>query len=331
MTDRVQPDGQFLSAGELLLDLIVADGAPDLARADTFAARAGGAPANGAVAMARLGLPAAFAGVVGADPIGDRLASELGAQGVDLSRLRRTTDAPTTLAFAWKDGQGDGHFWLLRAADLLLSPADMEAAGIERLGAIVVCSIALSGEPSRSAMWRAAELAGAAGVPLCFDVNLRPSLWRDLAGARAACLPVFRHAALVKLSLDDARGIFDQGITPDEVFDRVAAVAPRAATVLTDGERGSWFRDGDTGNVVHVPAWPVAAVEPTGAGDAFTAALLKRLSSRGWPAPSEDDVRYASAAGALATTKRGAWDGLPTPAELDRFIAGAPRNRSRVG
>lgn len=321
MTDRVHPEGQFLSAGELLLDLIVADGAPDLTRADSFAARAGGAPANAAVAMARLGLPAAFAGVVGADPIGDRLAAALDAEGVDVSRLRRTDDSPTTLAFAWKDAEGDGHFWLLRAADLRLSPADMEAAGIERLGALVVCSIALSGEPSRSAMWRAAELAGAAGVPLCFDVNLRPSLWRNLGDAHAACLPVFRHATLVKLSLDDARGIFDPGIAANEVFARVAEVAPTAATVLTDGERGSWFRDETSGEVVHVPAWPVEAVEPTGAGDAFTAALLKRLSSRRWVPPSADDVRYASAAGALATTRPGAWDGLPIAADLNDFIA----------
>ncbi len=325
MTDRVFPDGQFLAAGELLLDLIVTDGAPDLGSADTFAARAGGAPANGAVAMARLGLPAAFAGVVGADPIGERLATALAAEGVDLSRLRRTHDAPTTLAFAWKDAAGDGHFWLLRAADLRLSPDDMDAAGIDRLGALVVCSIALSDEPSRAAMWRAAELAGAAGVPLCFDVNLRPSLWRDLGEARAACLPVLRHATLVKLSLDDARGIFEPGITPEEVFARVAEHAPNAATVLTDGERGSWFRVAESGRVVHVPAWTVDAVEPTGAGDAFTAALLKRLSSRGWGAPTADDLRYASAAGALATTKRGAWDALPTPAELDAFIARAGR------
>lgn len=323
MTDRVLPEGQFLSAGELLLDLIVADGAPDLATAGTFAGRAGGAPANGAVAMARLGLPAAFAGVVGADPIGHRLASELAAQGVDVSRLRRTADAATTLAFAWKDAGGDGHFWLLRAADLLLSPADMDEAGIGKLGALVVCSIALSGEPSRSAMWRAAELAGAAGTPLCFDVNLRPSLWRDLGDAHAACLPVFRFATLVKLSLDDARGMFEPGIAPDEVFDRVAEVAPNAAAVLTDGERGSWFRDAELGAVVHVPAWSVDAVEPTGAGDAFTAALLKRLSARRWAALTAEDVRYASAAGALATTKPGAWDGLPTEAELDRFIADA--------
>ena len=95
--------------------------------------------------------------------------------------------------------------------------------------------------------------------------------------------------------------------------------------MLTDGERGAWFRDADGGAVEHVPAWRVDAIEPTGAGDAFTAALLMRLADRGWGSPGLDDVRYAAAAGALATTRPGAWDGLPTRAELDRFAASDAR------
>jgi sugar/nucleoside kinase (ribokinase family) len=320
MPSRSHPDGQFLAIGELLLDLIVADGASDLSQAGAFAARAGGAPANAAVAMARLGLPAAFAGVVGLDPIGDRLANELATQGVDVSRMRRAKDAATSLAFAWKDERGDGHFWLQRAADLLLSPADVDDLDIERITVLVVCSIALAGEPSRSAMWRAAQLASTAGIPLCFDVNLRPSLWQDLRDALAACLPVFRFATLVKLSLDDARGLFGPTTAPQSAFDRVEELAPRAAIVLTDGERGSWFRD-EAGDLRRVPAWPVTAIEPTGAGDAFTAALLMRLAEREWAPPNLDDLRVAAAAGALATTRPGAWDGLPSRTELDRFMA----------
>jgi ribokinase len=64
-------------------------------------------------------------------------------------------------------------------------------------------------------------------------------------------------------------------------------------------------------------------VEPTGAGDAFTAALTSRLLDRGWTSPDDDDVRFAMAAGALATTKAGAWPGLPTRAEIEAFLAAA--------
>jgi len=313
-----RPRGQFLAVGETLIDLIVADGATDLAAADHFAARPGGAPANVAVALARLGLPAAFAGTVGDDPFGRRLAEALAAKRVDVSRLA-TVPTATTIAFAWKTMAGDGQFWLLRNADLQLSPSDIDRASIDGLAALIVGSVALAGEPSRSAVLHAVALAAAAAVPVCFDINLRPSLWPNLQTATAVCEIVATSATLLKLSVDDAAGLFDSATDPVTIFDACARVAPTAQVVLTDGVRGSWYRDGP--GVHHVPAWPVAAIEPTGAGDAFTAALVKRLAARSWAPPCADDLRYAAAAGALATTQPGAWDGLPTAPELDAFLA----------
>ena len=320
-----------LSLGETLIDIITTDGATSLEEASAFVARPGGAPANVTVALARLGVPSAFGGVVGDDPFGRRLRADLAAEGVDVSRLRATAEAATTLAFAWKDARGDGHFWLLRAADTLLSRADVEAAGIEDAAALVVGSVALAGEPSRSAVSWAVALATAAGVPVCFDVNLRPTLWSDLDVARRACAPILERANLLKLSLDDARHLVDAGDDPVAVVERLRSSrqsneAPRSRArmvVLTDGERGCWYASVDGGEPVrHVPAYRVAAVEPTGAGDAFTAGILARLIARGWLGLEEADVRYAAAAGALATTRSGAWEGLPTAAELETFLAG---------
>src|SRR5215212_434323 len=150
--------GQILAIGEILIDFIVADRATSLNTAETFVARSGGAPANAAVALARLGLASAFCGVVGDDQFGSRLQSELAAQGVDTSRLRQSNESATTLAFAWKDPGGDGHFWLLRGADALLGEADARAAGVNSLGALVVGSVALSAQPARSAIDRAVNL-----------------------------------------------------------------------------------------------------------------------------------------------------------------------------
>ena len=304
----LSPESLVLSLGETLIDLIVTDGAGRLEDAVSFVGRPGGAPANVTVALARLGVASAFGGVVGDDPFG--------------RRLRATPEAATTLAFAWKDARGDGHFWLLRGADTLLSVADVEAAGIERLAALVVGSVALAGEPSRSAVGRAVELAAAAGVPVCFDVNLRPTLWPDLGVARDACAPIMARATLLKLSLDDARhlGVGDE---PVAVVERLRADgAGTRLVVLTDGDRGAWYAATADAPVRHVPAFAVAAVEPTGAGDAFTAGLLSRLLASGWAPPTDEDVRYAAAAGALATTRPGAMDGLPTVGELEAFLTG---------
>jgi fructokinase len=154
-------------------------------------------------------------------------------------------------------------------------------------------------------------------VPVVFDVNLRPTLWSDLASARPACEVVARRSRLVKLSLDDANGLYGPDVTPDDAIQTVLSLGPDAV-VLTDGERGCWFSSGSS--VSFIPAFRVEAVEPTGAGDAFTAAIVARSLASGWAPLSVADVRYAAAAGALATTRPGAWDGLPNRAQLDAFL-----------
>ena len=310
--------GQVLAIGEILVDFIVTDGATTLEAAETFVARSGGAPANASVALTRLGLDSGFCGVVGDDQFGARLRTELAAEGVDTSRVRQSNEAATTLAFAWKDSDGDGHFWLLRGADARLSEADANAAGVASLGALVVGSVALSAQPARSAIERAVDLAGRAGVPVVFDVNLRPTLWSDLATARPACEEVAERSTLVKLSLDDAIGLYGPAVTPDAAIEAVLSLGAKAV-VLTDGERGCWFSSGSP--PTFVPAFRVEAVEPTGAGDAFTAAIVARELATRWAPLTLDDVRYAAAAGALATTRPGAWDGLPNRAQLDAFLA----------
>jgi fructokinase len=310
-----------LSFGEILIDFIVTDGSPSLDAANEFVARSGGAPANVTVALARLGLPSAFCGVVGSDPFGTRLRAELAAEGVDVSRLRAVSDAATTLAFAWKDARGDGHFWLLRGADTELSRRDAETAGIPALGAVVIGSVSLAATSSRATIERAVEIANASDVPVVFDVNLRPAVWTDAADAAPLCETIMRRSRLVKLSLDDAAGLFGTDTTPTRAIERVQSLGP-SLVVLTDGERGCWFAAAH-GGICHVPAFQVRAVEPTGAGDAFSAALIARLLASDWSPLTEADVRYAAAAGALATTEPGAWNGLPNRHQLAAFLQNA--------
>ena len=178
----------MLCIGEVLIDLIASDEATTLEDAGTFVARPGGAPANVAVALARLGVASAFCGVVGDDPFGNRLRHTLEHNDVDTSRLRTTTDADTTIAFAWKDEQGDGHFRLLRMADRELNVDDVGRAHIESTTAIVVGSVSMAEEPSRLAINRALEIAKAAGVPVCVDVNIRPTIWSSSRRGTRSCL-----------------------------------------------------------------------------------------------------------------------------------------------
>jgi sugar/nucleoside kinase (ribokinase family) len=320
MTD----DAPVLSIGELLIDLIAAGNATSLLDVETLSVRPGGAPANVAVALARQGVPAALCSVVGRDPFGDRLLSVLDSHGVDRSRVRQDTTADTSLAFAWKDQRGDGHFRLLRQADVLLNIGDIEAARIENLAAIVVGSVSLSLQPARSAIARAIQLASAAGVPVCFDVNMRPTIWPDRERARQACEPILRAATLLKLSLDDACFMLDTegNVDVGNIFAQLSGYGARFI-VLTDGPRGAWFsnrEDGQWTPPIYQPAFDIAAVEPTGAGDAFMAGCIARLIGRDWTCLTVEDVRYAAAAGALTTTRPGAIDSLPTGVEIESYL-----------
>lgn len=308
-----------LAIGEILIDLIVSDGAPTLESAGAFISRAGGAPANAAVALARQGVSTAFCGVCGDDPFGARLRSVLRENRVDDTALRSTPEAGTTLAFAWKDRRGDGHFRLLRMADRLLNASDIDIAGVRNKAALIAGSVALAAEPSRSAVALAVEQAFDAGVPVCLDLNVRPTLWPDLDDLRAALAPLLPRTTLLKLSLDDAVHLFGSTTTPEDVFNR-ANEQGIPLTVLTDGARGCWYPDAG-GNPVYLPAFMIAAVEPTGAGDAFTAAIISRLLANGWSGITRDDAEYASAAGALTAMRPGAMESLPTADEIAGFVA----------
>jgi fructokinase len=311
----------LLSLGEILIDLIAAPPATGLQNVARFDVRPGGAPANVAVALARLGCPAAFCGVVGNDPFGERLRATLQADQVDTSRLRMVEETETSLAMAWKDAHGDGHFRFVRLADRLLSIDDVSNAGIADTAGIVVGSVALSVEPSRGAIMRAVDIAAASGIPICFDVNARPALWASRKDAIGLCASIARRATLLKLSVDDARFLFGSA-TAVEAFASARTWTDKTV-VVTDGARGAWFLPSGTDDPLHVEPYDVQAVEPTGAGDAFTAALIVRLIERGWQSPDHEDIQFAAAAGALATTRPGALDGLPTQAEIEAFRANA--------
>lgn len=313
---------EVICLGECLIDLI-ADPGHDLSHAGSLTIREGGAPMNVAVGLARLGVPSAMCSVVGRDPFGDRLLSLLRHERVDTTGVRQTSDADTTIAYAWRDDRGDGRFRIVRLADRLLDGDDVVRIAIVQATAIVVGSVALSAQPSRRAIEHAVELAVEQRMPIVFDVNVRPTLWANLGSLREACEPILRQATVVKLSLDDAIALWGYGVI-DDVQQRLAGIATSASVVVvTDGGRATWVRRG----MPAIAAWSrhevftVDAVEPTGAGDAFTAALVSRLLAHDWRELTDADIRFAMAAGAITTTKPGAISALPTISAIEHFLA----------
>lgn len=312
----VDPNRAVVCIGECLVDLIAEDN-QDLMQADRFVIREGGAPANVAVALARLGVPVKLCAVVGRDPFGHRLRDLLVQEGVDTRALRMTSEAATSLALAWTNSRGDGEFQLMRLADRLLSSNDAENARPWEASALVVGSVVLSDPDSRRGAVAALDLAVSNLVPVVFDLNLRPTLWRSMDQVRVAIEQFLYSARLIKVSMDDARGVWGDE-TPEAVFARLAGY-PAQTVVVTDGGRGVWYRSGRR-EPRSLSTYPVEVLEPTGAGDAFTAALTYRLLERYWMPAEDDDIRFAMAAGALATTRAGAWPGLPTLRAIESFL-----------
>lgn len=309
---------RLIALGEILFDLIVPPG-ESLATTGTLAVREGGAPMNAAIAAARLGVPVGFCGVVGDDALGLRLKGLLDHEGVDTTALRTLGGEPTSLAFAWKDAAGDGHFRLLRLADRHLAVSDLDRAGIENAEAILVGSVALAAEPSREAITTAVRRAAEVGVPVIFDINVRPTLWASVDSLAEAVAPLLPLTDVLKVSLDDASHLWGVG-TAEEAIAKAREFDPWLILV-TDGSRGVVVGERGVPDLRRFPVFTVEAIDPTGAGDAFTGGLISRLVSNGWTSPSDDDIRFAMAAGALATTKQGAIPALPTREEALDFLA----------
>ena len=308
-----------VSIGECLIDLIAPEEV-DLSAAAELHVREGGAPANVAVALARLGVDARLHAVVGGDPFGERLRTRLEWESVDVSAMRIAPDVPTTVAFAWSDASGDGHFRIHRHADTLLCPDDVSESALQDARAIVVGSVAMTAEPSGSAVMAALRHAANLGIPSVIDLNVRPGPGVRLDALRDLVSGLLGSVTMVKLSVDDARILWGSTSIEEAVAMLDGFGCP--VGVVTDGGRGAALRTSD--GAIHQDVFPVQAIEPTGAGDAFTAAFISRMLSTSWRGASADDLRFAMAAGALATTRRGAMDALPTMDEVARFLRELP-------
>ncbi len=306
-----------VSMGELLIDFVALESGVSVGEASGFQKAPGGAPANVAVAVARLGHPSAFLGQVGSDPFGVFLAETLAAEGVETSGLRFSEEARTMLAFVSLAEGGERSFVFYRhpSADMLMRPDDVAFNIIDQGKIFHFGSITLISEPSRSATLRAVEYARSRDLLISYDPNLRLALWPDAAVAREGMLAGLDYAHVLKIS--DEELVFMTGGHD---------VAPLwrdglRLIVITHGERGAtaYTREGQ----VHVDSFAVAPVDTTGAGDGFVAGLLVVILEKPDYLDHLDDVlRFANAVGALTTTHRGAIPALPTRSQVDQLIGG---------
>lgn len=289
---------------------------------------AGGAPANTAVAVARLGGHARFAGMLSRDRFGDFLLDSLEQAGVDTVDVVRTDAAHTALALVTLDARGERSFSFYRppSADLLFRAGHFRAEAFEGTAVFHACSNSLTDPELAAATLEGMRRARSAGTLVCFDLNLRPALWPRDAEPRAAAWPALQLADVVKLSAEEFAWLAE-GDEP-ALLDRLWGGCTRLLLV-TDAERPlHWFHPHAQGSL---PSYRVDAVDSTGAGDAFVGGLLHQFAIQGigpadlddWvgtPARLQEILRYASACGALAVTRHGSFAAMPDAADVARFM-----------
>jgi fructokinase len=314
--------------GEALIDFLAAPpGADDAPR--QFVRHAGGAPANVAVGIARLGGDARFIGMLARDMFGDFLLDELRRHGVDADAVRRTDAAPTALAFVSLDAAGERSFSFYRppAADLLFRDSDFVVDRFDELAVFHACSNSLTDSAIAATTLHGMRMAADAGALVSFDLNLRPALWPAQTEPVPILWPALESAHLVKLSREEF-DVLARDTDEDAVRARLFAANAEVLVVTDAAAPIRWWTREDAGSAA---TFSVDAVDSTAAGDAFVAGLLQRMVERAIgvadlraafadSAVRTDLLRYAAASGALATTRSGAFAAMPGPSEVRALL-----------
>jgi 2-dehydro-3-deoxygluconokinase len=275
----------------------------------------GGDTLNVCVAAARLGSRAAYMTRLGEDIFGAELRELMRIEEIDASAVHPGGDAPTGLYFVTHGP--NGHVFTYRrkgSAASLMTPADLDADMIRSAGFLHASGISQAiGSSASGTVSAAMAMARASGVQVSYDTNFRPRLWPAEA-ARPVVEAAARGADILKTSVEDCEALLGLG-APAAIAEHFLALGS-GAVIVTLGRDGVFLATLEGSE--HVPGLPVNAVDATGAGDAFTGALLSECC-RG--RPLADAARFANAAAALSTMGYGAIAPLPLRASVEAALS----------
>lgn len=303
--------------GEILIDLTQTgktdNGVP------IFAANPGGAPANVAVAAARLGSSTAFIGKVGSDAMGGYLRRVLEENGVDHSGMQ-VGETPTTMAVVTIDGSGERSFRFLRGADCEMVPEDVDEELAQDSRILHFGSVSLTQGIARSATIFTARAAHRAGMLVSYDPNYRAALWRTRRDALEWMTLPLPLVDIIKLSEEELPML--TGSDDLEQGSRILEEQGVRLVMITLGAKGAFCRW--KGETFTVPGVPAKVADTNGAGDTFMGAVLSRLCRRGEKPLEglerqelEEILAFANRAAAITCSRSGAIPAMPTLAEVE--------------
>lgn len=310
----------FLVIGRVGMDLSPDPAGQRTRDAKTMMVAMGGSSANIAAGLVKFGCKAALVTKVSDDAVGWYCLDQLDRYGVDRSHVDAIKgECRTSLAiYETRIEEHQSVIYRNNAADFQLDMADVEAVDYSRYGALITAGTVFAAEPSRSATFRAFELARAAGLPIIFDVDYRPYSWPSPQVAEEV---LSRAGGLSDLIVgnDEEFGFMAGGI--DRGLDKARDLARSGASIVVYkmGPEGAVTFMGD--QEVRTGIYPVTALKPTGAGDSFMAGLLASLSEG---REITEAVLRGSACASIVVSQPGCAPAMPTAAELDAFLNSHP-------
>lgn len=314
--------------GEALIDFL-AEPTQGRAVAQSYLRNAGGAPANVAVAVAKLGGSAVFVGMFSQDTFGDFLLDSLSDAGVDISHAVRTDLANTALAFVSLSEQGERSFSFYRppAADLLFRKEHFSDACFAGAYAFHVCSNSMTEAEIAQVTLAGMQRARDADVLVSFDMNLRLPLWHAETDPAPLLWQALHAADLIKLSADELAYLAADAGCEKHALERIWRGNAKLLIVTDGPDAIRWHTCEQDGSV---DVFSTRAVDTTAAGDAFVGGLLTCLAERAVYRTNLPEfarsgalhsaLRFAAACGAIAVTRHGAFAAMPTRGDLEHVL-----------
>lgn len=318
-------DPRVICLGEVLFDRLADQPGLPVEQVKSWTDYPGGAPANVATALVKLGTEAAFVGCVGEDEPGEILVDLLKTIGVNPAGIQRHATAPTRTVYVERSLTGDRRFagfgdrHTTEFADTQLQAGFLPPELFVAADFLVLGTLEMAYPAARHAIERSLALAEDHLVKIIVDVNWRPMFWTDPDQAQPLIRDLIKQADFLKLTDEEANWLFDTS-DPGAIVHRLGDLE---GVLVTAGEKGcAYCLSGAEGKL---PAFQMEVEDTTGAGDSFLAGFLHQLCKHGIqrlsdPSFATEVVTYASAVGALTTTRAGAIAAQPTAAEVAAFL-----------
>ena len=280
----------------------------------------GGSSANIAAGLVKFGCKTALVTAVSDDAVGWYCLNQLDQYGIDNKHVKKIGGEYRTSLAVYETRVENHQSVIYRnsAADFQMNTKDVESVDFSQYGALITAGTVFAAEPSRTATFRAFELARAAGLPIIFDVDYRPYSWPSPQVAQDV---LSRAGSLsdVIVGNDEEFGFMAGDIAKGLDMARELANSNASIVVYKLGPKGAvTFADGEE---IRTGIYPVEAVKPTGAGDSFMAGFIASLAD---VREMNDAIMRGSACASIVVAKPGCAPAMPDTAELETFLSSHP-------